>query len=245
MSRSVMKTMLFGLGIALIAFAVGFVVARRIYAPRPVLPSPEYERGSLRWRIQQAKVKGEQMLQIASIIDYASGFEHPQEALKEALSYYSVIVAEPLEKKSYVNDDSINSWYRFKVIEILNQKPLSECPGCFNPPDPPSDLLPVKDDELLIIQAGGAMTLDDLYVVDNSSRPYALSQKYLLFVRPDNAKRTASVTLGPIGVYEVTRDEFLAPFTVQQSALSQFIQTHYCNSLERLRVAIKQELRSH
>ena len=152
-----MKRIVITLAIVGVASVICVVIAYVRPMQQHAQTTPEY--GSLKWRIQQAKQKGEQQLQIASIICYGSEFRNPQEALKEALSYFAVIVAEPIEKKTYADSDTLYSWYRFRVVETITPKPMEECPSCINPGDPPSDMLPLNRDEILIPQAGGGRWL--------------------------------------------------------------------------------------
>gem|GEM_PF-1086945 len=197
------------------------------------------EDGSLRWRVQEAKRNGERQVEIISF-SCGSELSNLQEALKEALSYFAVIVAEPIEKKSYEEEDYVVTWYRFRIIETLNPRPLGPCSGCNDSFDPPSDLLPIGNDEILILQGGGTITIDGVKVVHHDSdQPYSLSQKYLLFLSPDSTKRTGVAGLGASGVFEVDSEGILKRITSHPSALSMYILNHHQNSLDRLKLDIQ------
>jgi len=197
------------------------------------------EEGSLRWDVQEAKRKGERQLEIITI-SCGTQLSNPQKALKEALSYFAVIVAEPIEKKSYAEEDAVVTWYRFRIIETLNPRPLA-CPGCSDSFDPPGDMLPIGNDEILILQGGGTIIIDGVKVVHHFSNklPYSLSQKYLLFLRPDSTKRTGVAGLGPSGVFTVESEGKLKPTTPHPTALSMYILEHNQNSLDRLKSDIQ------
>jgi hypothetical protein len=196
------------------------------------------EHGSLRWNVQEAKRKGERELGIISI-SCGNELSNPQEALKEALSYFAVIVAEPIEKKSYADEDNVVMWYRFRIIETLNPRPLAPCPGCISSFDPPGDLLPIGNDEILIRQGGGTITIDGVKVIHHSSdRPYSLSQKYLLFLIPDSKKRTGIAGMGSAGVFAVDSEGILRS-TASHHSLTEYILKRQQNSLNRLKSDIQ------
>jgi hypothetical protein len=198
------------------------------------------EDGSLRWRVQEAKRKGERQVGIFAI-NCGTVLTNPQEALKDALSYYAVIVAEPIEKKSYEGKDYVNTWYRFRIIETLNPRPLAPCPDCINTFDLQSDLPPVGNDEMLLLQLGGRKIIDGVEVIDSfSNQPhYSLSQKYLLFLIPNFPRRTSFQGLGSAGVFEVDSEGKLKPTTSHPTALSVYILKKHQNSLDRLKSDIQ------
>src|ERR1044072_9100864 len=76
------------------------------------------DRGKLSWYAAKAKAKGQREVVIrAPLIDYAV----PRD-LDEALAYYTLVIAEPLEQRSYVEDDerAIRTWYKFRLLEELS-----------------------------------------------------------------------------------------------------------------------------
>src|SRR5262245_18225599 len=197
---------------------------------------PEY--GSLRWNIQEAKRRGERQLERITI-GCGSEFSNPREPLKEALSYFAVIVAEPIEKKTYADKDKVVTWYRFRIIETLNPRPLALCPGCNDSFDPPGDLLPIGNDEILIIQNGGTIIIDGVKVIDHYSyQPYSLSQKYLLCLRPYSTIKTGIAGMGSDGVFEVDSEGILKS-TSPHHSLTEYILKHHQNSLDRLKSDIQ------
>ena len=253
-----MKTLVIRIGLTLISLIVCAIIIKFSYRHNQSLPLPNWdtftwrapqylsywwvrltnppEYGSLRWRVQEAKRNGERQVELITISCGGREFRNPQEALKEALSYYAVIVAEPIEKKSYADKDHVLTWYRFKIIETLNPRPLAPCPDCIGSFDPPSDMLPIGNDEILILQGGGTITIDGVKVIHHysSNRPYSLSQKSLLFLTPDSTKRTgiASAT-----VFAVDNGGILK--ATDPDSLTECILKHYQNSLDRLKSDIQ------
>jgi hypothetical protein len=256
----VMKTFVIRIGLTLISLIVCASIIKISYRHNQSLPlanydtftwrAPQYlsywwvrltnppEYGSLRWSVQEAKRKGERKIETITI-SCGNELSNPQEALKKALSYFAVIVAEPIEKKSYADKHYVNTWYRFKIIETLNPRPLAPCPDCIGLLDPPSDLLPIGDDEILILQNGGTVIIDGVKVIHHSSnRPYSLSQKYLLFLRPDFTKRAGIAGMGSAAVFAVNSEGVLKS-TVSHHSLSRYILNHHQNSLDKLKSDIQ------
>jgi hypothetical protein len=257
----VMKTLVIRIGLTLISLIVFASIIKFSYRHNQSLPLPNYdtftwrasqylsywwvrltnppEYGSLRWNVQEAKRKGERQLESISI-RCGNELSNPQEALKVALSYFAVIVAEPIEKKSYEAKNDVNTWYRFRIIETLNPRPLAPCPDCIGLLDPPSDLLPIGNDEILILQNGGTIIIDGIKVIHHSSsQPYYLfSQKYLLFLRPYSKKRAGYAGMGSAGVFAVDSEGILKS-TVSHHSLSRYILNHHQNSLNRLKSDIQ------
>ncbi|MCI0663167.1 MAG: hypothetical protein L0220_19040 [Acidobacteria bacterium] len=256
-----MKTLVIRIGLILISLIVCASIIKFSYRNNKSLPlpnketftwrAPQYlsywwvrltnppEYGSLRWRVQEAKRSGERQVEIITI-SCGTVLSNPQEALKEALSYFAVIVAEPIEKKSYADKHNVVTWYRFRIIETLNPRPLAPCPGCSGSFDPPSDLLPIGNDEILILQGGGTIIIDGVKVVHHySNQPYSLFQKYLLLLRPDSTKRTGVAGLGSSGLFTVDSEGILKRTTLHHSALSMYIHNNHQNSLDRLKSDIQ------
>jgi hypothetical protein len=257
-----MKTLVIRTGITLISLIVCASLIKFSYRHNQSLPFPNYdtftwrvpqylsywwvrltnppENGSLRWRVQEAKRRGERQDGIF-IHNCGTVLTNPQEALKDALSNFAVIVAEPIEKKSYEGKYYVKTWYRFRIIETLNPRPLAHCPGCINSSDPPSDLPPVGNDEILILQSGGTIMIDGVEVIDSFSRQpsYSLSQKYLLFLIPGSTKWNSIQGLGSAGIFEVDSKGILKHTTSHHNALSIYFLKHHQNSLDRLKSDIQ------
>jgi hypothetical protein len=201
---------------------------------------PKY--GTLRWEVQQAKLKGVRDLQ-TGIIACAWEFRDPQTALQEALSNYAVILAKPIEKNTYADDYEVATWYKFKILETLSPRPLTPCTSCSFPGEPPKDSLPITADEIVMLEGGGAMNVDsfkDTYST-NYSVGYLLRQKYLIFLRLDSVKRTGYAHRRS-GVYTVSGEGEIRPITRNRNALQEYLQAHDQNSLDQLRVDIQERL---
>src|SRR6266404_3701141 len=119
-----------------------------------------YQSSSEEWKNRHSlesvarRTKGEGKNQVVipgPIVEYP-GFNMD---LQEALQYYGVIVAEPVESKTYVADvDHIRTWYRFNIKEILHVRPPLICDTCPKLGEPPAEMLPVAQGELVVSKIG-------------------------------------------------------------------------------------------
>jgi hypothetical protein len=203
---------------------------------------PKY--GTLRWEVQQAKLKGARDLR-SGMIACGSDFRDPQTALQEALSLYGIAVVELIEKNTYADEYRLRTWYKFKVIETLSLAPLVTSAGPSISIDPPKESLPIAADEVVILEDGGSMYIDGFKVTEGSnySVNYLPSQKYLIFLQIDFVKRTG-YSIGPKGVFTVSGPGELRPVSRERSALHEYIQTNDQNSLDILKADIRSRLAS-
>lgn len=192
-------------------------------------------------RAAQASAQGE------FIINSVEGgeFDHV-DTLDDALSRYTVVVAEPILSRSYVVDDiGVRTWYKMRVDETLSQRPVFQCTGC-DPtfmPDPPADMLPLNAGEILIYRGGGNVVVGNVtvdYEVEQFPA-FNISQKYLLFLNYDASRSVASVDLGPVGAFVVTSPDLLTTFftdadgLVVSSGVSDDMSARFNNSLSQFR----------
>jgi hypothetical protein len=233
--------------VAVMTFAIGFAVHLILSAaPPPSLPpSPparqqpvavDYsnaEPGTLRWRIGDAKAKGETRVRLGGIgcgIDIGS--------LRTALSRDTVVVAELVGKKTYEDLYGLHTWYRFKTKETLVEHPY---PKGLKFDSAPSDMLPIAEDEFLLQEINGEMEIDGITVTQISNGvKYSEGQTYLLFVWIDPSKRTA-VRAGTdaLGVFRVDSDGNLSSLVKEDYQLKNQVEKRFKNSLDNFRQAVK------
>lgn len=158
----------------------------------------------------------------------------------DVVARFSFVVAEPLEVKSYPHpgvggDSDIESWYRFRIIETLSQKPT---PFQLNPG--PSDIAPAQPGQLLVHKFGGTLLRNGVQLVaDEPSFPdYALGQRYLLILFVDPNSSVGSVTMGSNGVYSVSASGTISSVDLVGSVFEADLATRYNNSLDQLRAAL-------
>ena len=137
------------------------------------------ERGSIKWYVQQATAKGEREVVLYPLTSCPAAFENPKKAVAEAASYGSVIVAQPLEKSSGIwGDREVVTWYKFRIVENLNNKSFPDGALFKNVPE---ELLPLKGDEFLMVRTGGTIEVDGIKIIGvNDGFPgFSFSQQYL------------------------------------------------------------------
>ncbi|MGH9962010.1 MAG: hypothetical protein ACREBC_33590 [Pyrinomonadaceae bacterium] len=169
------------------------------------------ERNTLKSISKRAKQQGRQQVIIpAPDFDYLDNSSD----LDQVLFSYSLVLAEPIEERTYaVGDDGILTWYKFRILESLSRRPAAPCDGCPQT-SAPHDLLPPNNDEFLVGKAGGSIFVDgvQLTMVDSHFPAFQKSRKYLLFVSlsPTGLARVAA---GPSGVFSVNDDGSFEPIT--------------------------------
>lgn len=160
------------------------------------------DEGTLQWHARRARAKGLQEITIPTPRWRITGAAN----LDEALNQFSVVLAKPVEEKSFIwSPYNIRTWYKFKVREFLSQRDWPTCDVCPAPPDAPADLLPLKRDEILIVRAGGTAVVDGVRItsVDSAFPPFSRSQEYLLFVKLNRADRVGEISMSHYGVFTV------------------------------------------
>ena len=194
-------------------------------------PGESEKRGTLRQQIAKAKSQGQSHLNLSGLI---ANYEQVKD-LDDALSRYSVIEAQMVEEKSYINEnDSISSWYKFKVLDYVSQPAV---PRSLPFIQPPADLLPLNDEEILISRIGGALLVDGVNIT-RSEQAFPAFKKfdnYLLFVLLDNTTKVGLPDLGPAGVFTITGDNSLAPVNDQIPSLEKELKSRYGKTLPEIK----------
>lgn len=201
------------------------------------------ERGSIRWKAQAAKLKGEQQIVLPGpIADYATSVN----SIDEVLSHFGVIVAQPVDKKSYVYDaDEIRTWYKFKILENLSEKQLPRCASCALPAGRlPQEMLPLNTQEILIETYGGTVDIDGINVTmfDRQIPEFLVSNKYLLFLSTDPSGNVGLLRMGPIGIFTIRPNDIVESVSKKPHPFTRDVRVRYQNSLDRLRADIQTRL---
>ncbi|HEX8139129.1 MAG TPA: hypothetical protein VF544_16290 [Pyrinomonadaceae bacterium] len=201
----------------------------------------ESRRGTLKWHAQQAKAKGEQQVVIPAPIERVAHVTNLDEALSRF--HLTALIGEPVEEKSFAQgEDNIATWYKFRVKEYLSQQSVSECRTCSLPPDVPQEFLPLKDDEILVLKAGGALAVDGVKVI-NQERDFpefSKSQEYLLLLDLNLSTKVGRLSIGPYGVFTIDSNGLLRSVNKKPHPLKQEMQIRYLDSVERLRANLKE-----
>lgn len=222
--------------LVLVSLAVVILIGVRKYSTVLALRQ-QAEVGSLDWLAQDALANGLQGVNIPTLEwSYFS-----IEGFNDAATDYSVVVAQPVGKTSHVwnnQNQIIGTWYTFKIVETLSQKPHITCDLCPPSPDPPAGIL--NPDEIFVPKMGGSVVINGITInsIDPDFPDYSLNQSYLLFIDLDAAKKVGVVSAGPIAAFAVDVNGNLTPVTQRQNSLKDDIATRYGNSLGQLRAAL-------
>jgi hypothetical protein len=188
-------------------------------------------RGTMRQQVARAKSNGQLQLNSSGLI---ATYEQVKD-LDDVLRRYTVLIAQPVEERSYLSEhDSITSWYKFKILEHVSQPAASKSLDFIQPP---GDLLPLNDDEIMVPRLGGTVSMDGVEVTrgEHVFPAFEKSKKYLIFVLLDNAMKVGLPDLGPAGVLTINDDNSLTPINDVTLSLEKELKARYGKSLPEIR----------
>lgn len=189
------------------------------------------KRGTLRQQIAKAKSRGELQLNLSGLV---ANYEQVKN-LDDALSRYTVLIARPVEERAYLSEqDSITTWYKFKILEHVSQPAVSKSLDFIQPP---VELLPLNDDEILVPRIGGTLSVDGVKVTrrEHVFPEFKKSKNYLIFVLLDNAIKVGLPDLGPAGVLTINDDDSLMPINSVTLPLEKELKARYGKSLPEIK----------
>jgi hypothetical protein len=195
---------------------------------------PSAEPGTLRARILEAKANGDKVVELSVL-----GCGWDIGSLQKALSRDTVVLAELVGKKTYEGPYGLYTWYRFRIKETLVENAPPRFDYLFQ--SPPSDMLPIAEDEFLVHETNGRMEIDGITVIQHSNGPaYLEAQTYLLFLWINPSKRTAiRSSTDPLGVFLVETDGNLSSYIDQPYPLKSHLAKRFKNSVNNMRQALK------
>jgi len=162
--------------------------------------------------------------------------------LDEALKNYSVVIAEPIERKSYITEssDEISTAYKFRILETLSQRNAVFCNTCAPVIDVSAKLQPALYNEFILDLSGGIVTVDGVEVtmVSDGTLKIEDGQKYLMFIS-FTPGGMATLIGGPSGLFRITSDESLEAMGNGKHRLAVEIATRFSKSLSRFKQATK------
>ncbi|HEY0097646.1 MAG TPA: hypothetical protein VGB76_01720 [Pyrinomonadaceae bacterium] len=216
--------------VLLACMGIGYIKTSSKNKVRQV-PIESEKRGTLRQQIAKAKSNGQLELNLSGLI---ANYEQVKN-LDDALTRYTVLIAQPVEERSYLNEhDSITTWYKFKILEPVSQPAVAKS---FDFIQPPVELLPLNDDEILVPRIGGTLTVDGVKVTrsEHIFPTFKKSRKYLIFVLLDNSIKVGLPDLGPAGVLTINDDNSLTPINDVTLPLEKELKARYGKSLPEIR----------
>lgn len=164
--------------------------------------------------------------------------------LDQAAAHYTIVVAHPISKNSYVWNSElqmVGSWYKFVITETLVQKPYVACTDCPSSPNPPTALLPLNSSEILVPKASGSVVINGVTInsIEEEFPDYQISQPYLLFLNVDGSKGVGMTSLSAASVFTVGPNGELSPVAKgTENPLANDILNRHGNSLTALRASL-------
>jgi hypothetical protein len=182
----------------------------------------------------RARIKrGRQANSKKVVLQGAKGWYEEIHSLDQALSKYSVVVAEPVEKRSLTLDPwRITTFYTFRVVKNLSQKDLSDC--CV-PKGLPAELPPLSENEIYVRVGGGTITIDGIEVTEEEEfGGFNLNERYLIFLSLNASEKLALIKHGPYAVFKVKAGDSLESLVDEPHVLKREIEHIYGGRLHRL-----------
>jgi hypothetical protein len=227
--------------IALLILVVGTLSAIKSSSVR-ALPQATAQPGTLDWYAQQAQAQG-----VSGYTFESGNFEYSEPATWDTvLGLYSFLIVEPVQVQSYPSssEDTIYSWYKFRVVETLQQKDSSSCPGCPPLPDSvPANMTPPQAGEIALVKSSGVLVRNGITLAAQESvfPDFTMGQRYLLIVELNPSTRIGSLDMGPLGVYLLDSSGHMTALVAASFRDNPFeadIANRYGNSVNQLRASL-------
>lgn len=193
--------------------------------------------GTIAWYAAKAKAEGKTAIDTGIAISP----DFVDLSLETALQHYSVVLAQPLIARSYVEAGrSIVTWHKFRVLDIISHRD----PKTFNfalgdiPEDIfPNELLPVRANEILILRGAGAVEVDGIVVSSSEKNgpEFSSPEPVLLFLTLDRDRQVAKLPLGGKGVFHITDQDEVRPLVDAGNPVAADIRSLHANSMRHLR----------
>jgi hypothetical protein len=187
---------------------------------------------------KRAKSQGKSRISLsAPIVEYPGS----NMGLEEALQNYSVVIAEPEERKSYIGDgsDDIRTAFKFRILEALSRRNAVVCATCPPLTDLSNKFQPALSNEFILELSGGTVMVNGVEVtmIDGEIQKFEDGQRYLLFVSftPGGMARLAA---GASGIFRITPEESLEGMGRRNYRLTGEITSRYSKKLSAFKQGI-------
>ena len=182
------------------------------------------EKDSLVEVARRAKAEGQDKATVSELrIDYAGADIEPDKALKN----YSVLIAEPIESKGFPqNRRSIQTWYKFRILETLSRK--GYCSTCSMPvAEVPQEMGQPNYDEFFVDISGGVLNIEGVEITQpTDSLHFEEGNKYLMFVNLAPSQ-VAVIIGGPTGVFQLDKNDKLHSLNKEGTLLNSELQKRF------------------
>jgi hypothetical protein len=193
-------------------------------------------------KIQLAKARGEKRVVVSNIVPTFTQTKN----LEQALNDYTVVVVKPVEEKSSTDHRGVTStWYRLKILERITPLKTLNCKPCYQFEQPPEDMLPVDNDEVLLHKIGGVQVVDGIEAItlEQDFPPFQKNRKYLLFLSIEPSGKVADIPAGPVGAMLVDDNDKVRSMSGKTYGLQRDIETLHGNSVLQLKGHIHSQIK--
>jgi hypothetical protein len=201
---------------------------------------------TLQERVGLAKLRGERKVVIPK--SYGTSFYAGFKDLETAAAVYSIVIAQPVAMINRTTDDGrVVTSYKFKTLEVLSEPVSPPSPFTFHG-SLPAEFQPFDNDEFLLTTLGGTMNIDGVEVATkyDDFEPFALANKYLLFLNFDSSKKVGGLGMGPLSALVVGDEGSMRTLDNQpHHAVKRAVDAKFGNSIERLKDYLKSKVRPH
>lgn len=124
------------------------------------------------------------------------------------------------------------------MLDTLSQ---NTPPSSFSLPSPPEEVLPLAEDEILVLRSGGTVDVEGVKVtaIEPGFPAFKNSQKYLLFLSLDPTRKIGSVRAGATGAMKINVDNTLGALDKEPLLLQKQIEARHGKSVDKLKSEIK------
>lgn len=170
------------------------------------------------------------------------------QTLDDIFTKYNVVIAD-LVSKYTIGDpaaDYIFTWYKFRLVQNLNPQVTNPCSACPTPPEPPSTVLPLQQNEFLVVSYHGSARVDnvDFLGTDHFAEfqlqfapSLGYTNRYLLAVRFFASPPVANLAADKTITYAVSSGGVLDSLYTYDSPFRDQFSSRYHNNLNEVLVA--------
>ena len=162
--------------IALAAFEITLLMG--MLSHLTASPQDLKREGRIALEVKSAKSHGQNRVELAAPIGMPTGIS----TVDDVLNHYSVVVAELVGKRVGADADDVNTWYKFRISELLAEQPNNSLEALTD--RVPQDLLPLQPEVFLIVQNGGKIVVDGVTVTETlrNDLSFDTPHRYVLFL---------------------------------------------------------------
>lgn len=215
--------------IALAAFEITLLMG--MLSHLTAAPQDVKREGRIALEVKSAKSHGQNNVELVAPIGMPTGIS----TVDDVLNHYSVVIAELVGKRVGADADDVNTWYKFRISELLAEQPNNSLEALTD--RVPQDLLPMQPEEFLILQNGGKIVVDGVTVTETPRNDLSFDtpNRYVLFLHFESSSKVASLAADRASAFLITAEGELAALTKRPHPLVKDVQVQYNNRLDWLR----------